>query len=77
MPKFNNIYCTLCAIIYVQLLSYCHGEVMRNITGLNAAVDHLEETLKILTEKVNAGTLKCTTDDCNYYMTIILYVNQF
>ena len=31
MPKFNNVYCTLCAMIYVQLLG-CYGKLLRNVS---------------------------------------------
>ena len=102
MPKINNIYSTLCAIIYLQLLTYSYGEVLRNIVKefdqmlvrveqqeekfndmlvkvdqqeekfdrMLVRVDQLEESLKILTEKSNAGTLKCRTNYCSYHKLI-------
>ena len=61
MPKFNNVYCTLCAMIYLQLLG-CYGEVLRNINKefdqTVIKVNEHEEKLKTLTENCNEGMLK-------------------
>ena len=74
MPKFNNVYCTLCAMICLQLLG-CYGEVLRNIIKDS---DQQEEKfnqmlLKLdqLEKKLNEGMFEEISNYCSYYMTII------
>ena len=70
MVKFNNVYCTLCAMIYLQLLG-CYGEVLRNITKefdqMLIKFDQQEEKFNQMFVKVDQleKKLKNLTENCN------------
>ena len=64
MPKFNNVYCTLCAIIYIQLLGYSYQRLVsvdqqeEKFNEMLMKVNEIEEKLKTLTENGDEGILK-------------------
>ena len=76
MPKVNNVYCTLCVMIYFHLLGYSYGEVLRNDIKefdqmLNQMFDQLEEKYNQMLVKVDKleEKLKTLTENPNEGMS--------